>query len=434
MSAFWSIAVAMIVAALGLLGTALVRQRTLPELDRDAQNLRFARERLAELTVERGEGSLSDEAFEQAKLELEEGLLSDLGASRLAGAKTSALSRRLTAGALLVLVPLVAVTLYLSLGAPQYVDQGGPGAGADETPQMVHQAEGLPPIDQLVDKLKDSLNKHPDDPKGWYLLGRSYSSLGRHAEAAQAFEKVLSLVGENAGVMLSLADSLAMAQGGKMAGRPAKLVAKVLETNPSNPTALWLAGMVEEQKGDLEKALDDWKRLYPLLTDEEDSRRELRGMMEAVQTKLGRPLADLKLPEVASAAPAPASASATRTASAVSTGRSIKVKVSLAGSLSGRVGPSDTLFVFARAASGPPMPLAVARKKASDLPLTVTLDDSMAMMPSMRLSNFDEVSVTARISKSGRPMAESGDLQSSPVTVGRDQSGPLALVVSQAVP
>ncbi len=440
MSAFWSIAAAMLVAAIGLLAAALLRKREVHELDRDAQNVRIARERMVELAAEHEEGRLADGEFEQAKLELEQSLLGDLGATPPAAGKASALSGRLTAGGLLVLVPLVAIILYLSLGSPQYIDKRGPGAGADETPTMAHEAAGLPPIDQLVTQLKDKLAKNPEDPKGWYLLARSYSSLGRHAEAAQAFEKVLSLVGDNARVMVSLADALAMAQGGKMAGRPAELVTKVLETDPNDSTALWLAGMAEEEKGNLEQALDHWKRLYPLLTDDANARQELRGMMEAVQTKLGRPVADLRLAEAAPAPAAatqvtPVSSSATQaTPVSSSAGRSITVKVSLDGSLSGRVDPSDTLFVFARAVSGPPMPLAVARKKVSDLPLTVTLDDSMAMMPAMRLSNFDQVSVTARVSKSGQPIASSGDLQSDPVTVGRDQSAPLALVISQAVP
>ena len=97
----------------------------------------------------------------------------------------------------------------------------------------------------------------------------------------------------------------------------------------------------------------------------------------------------------------------------------LTVNVILADRLAAGLDGSETLFVFARAAGGPPMPLAVARKRVSDLPLTVTLDDSMAMAPGMKLSNFDRVVVGARISASGTATAGSGDLQgfSQPVPV-----------------
>jgi cytochrome c-type biogenesis protein CcmH len=429
MSAFWSIVAAMLVAVVGLLAAALLRRRNLRELDRNQQNVRIARERLAELEAEHQRGELSDETFDQEKLELEQTLLSDLDGSGSGAVHGSPLPGRLTTGGLLVLVPLVAIGLYLALGAPQYMDKSGPGAGADEPPMLAHSGEGLPPIEELVGKLEDKLKSNPNDPGGWYLLGRTYSTMHRYADAVKAYEKVLSLVGDNPKVMVALADSLAMSQNGDMAGRPAELVAKVLKQTPSDTTALWLAGMAAEQSGNLDQALDYWKKLYPLLASDAESQKEVRTMMEAVQTKLGRPVSDLKLAEAAPAAMSPGPGTP-----ASAGGRSITVKVSLDQSLSGSVSPSETLFVFARAVSGPPMPLAVARKKVSDLPLTVTLDDSMAMMPAMRLSNFDQVSVTARISKSGQPMASSGDLQSDPVTVGRDQSGPLALVISQAVP
>jgi cytochrome c-type biogenesis protein CcmH len=419
----------MLVAVLGLLAAALLRRRNLHELDRNQQNVRIARERLAELQAEHQRGELSDETFDQEKIELEQTLLSDLDGSSSGAVHGSSLPGRLTTGGLLVLVPLLAIGLYLALGAPQDMDKSGPGAGADEAPMLAHNGEGLPPIEELVGKLQDKLKANPSDPSGWYLLGRTYSTMRRYADAVKAYEKVLSLVGDNPKVMVALADSLAMTQNGDMAGRPAELVAKVLKQTPNDPTALWLAGMAAQQSGHLEQALDYWKKLYPLVASDADSQKEVRTMMEAVQTKLGRPVSDLKLAEAAPAAMSPGPGTP-----ASAGGRSITVKVSLDQSLSGRVSPSETLFVFARAVSGPPMPLAVARKKVSDLPLTVTLDDSMAMMPAMRLSNFDQVSVTARISKSGQPIASSGDLQSNPVTVGRDQSGPLALVISQAVP
>jgi cytochrome c-type biogenesis protein CcmH len=85
--------------------------------------------------------------------------------------------------------------------------------------------------------------------------------------------------------------------------------------------------------------------------------------------------------------------------------------VSLSPALAGKVRPTDIVFILARAAQGPKMPLAVLRKQVKDLPLKFTLDDSMAMQPQLKLSGFPQVVVVARVSKSGTPMAQSGDLQ-----------------------
>lgn len=113
----------------------------------------------------------------------------------------------------------------------------------------------------------------------------------------------------------------------------------------------------------------------------------------------------------------------------------LKLAVSLAPELAERLDPQATLFVFARAAEGPPMPLAVYRGKAGELPLAVQLDDSMAMMPTAKLSQFERWIVTARVSRAGQVQALSGDLQGT-LTVARDQLGDaaMALVINEVVP
>ena len=91
----------------------------------------------------------------------------------------------------------------------------------------------------------------------------------------------------------------------------------------------------------------------------------------------------------------------------------LQVRVSLNAALQDQAGPDDTVFVYARSVKGPRMPLAIVRKQVRDLPMTVVLDDSLAMSPAMTLSKFDQVTVGARISKSGNAMPQSGDLQGS---------------------
>jgi hypothetical protein len=112
---------------------------------------------------------------------------------------------------------------------------------------------------------------------------------------------------------------------------------------------------------------------------------------------------------------------------------SVAGTISLDPTLTGRVSPDDTVYVFARAAEGPRMPLAIIRKQVKDLPLTFSLDDSMAMNPNMKLSNFSEVVVGARISKTGNAMPQSGDLKgsSSVIKLG---SRDLKIIIDSAVP
>jgi cytochrome c-type biogenesis protein CcmH len=106
--------------------------------------------------------------------------------------------------------------------------------------------------------------------------------------------------------------------------------------------------------------------------------------------------------------------------------------VTISATLKARVTPDDTVFIFARAANGPPAPLAVLRKRVADLPVKFVLDDTMAMAPGMNLSSFDPVIVGARISKSGKPGRQPGDFEglSKPVKVGA--SG-LSIVIDQEV-
>jgi len=440
MSSFWLIAAAMLAAALGIFVLVLLRGRSLHESDRDQQNLRIARERLAELEAERQEGRLSQENFEQAKLELESSLLGDLSGGSSPDRSASPRAGRLTAGALVATLPIATVVLYLTLGAPELLTRGGQGpAEALANPHGVSADGRQPAIEELVGKLEQRLAENPDEPNGWLLLGRTYESLGRYADAAKAFERTYALVGDNPQVMLSLADALALAGNRSFAGRPGELIAKALALSPNDPTALWLSAMVAREKGDYDQSLAYFQQLYPLLASDPSSQEEVRGMIAAVQQKLGRPV-ELPSP-VRPIVPAAAMASAPRAAAsgagspaATAPGRSVTVSVALSQKLAAKASPSDTVFVFARAASGPPMPLAVARKRVADLPLTVTLDDSMAMMSQMSLSKFDQVRLAARVSKSGGASPSSGDLQSDSVVIGRDESGPVQLVISQVVP
>ena len=183
---------------------------------------------------------------------------------------------------------------------------------------------------------------------------------------------------------------------------PEKLVSRALELDPGNLKALALAGTAAYERKDYAKAAELWSRMLPLVPQgSEDARAIGENVAEA------RKLAGIGEP--------------TRKSETAAAG--VRGVVRIAPGLEAQVRPDDVLFVFARAAEGPPMPLAVLRKRASELPLEFSLDDSMAMAQGLQLSAFPKVIVTARVSKNGAATAQPGDLQGASAPVANDARG-----------
>jgi cytochrome c-type biogenesis protein CcmH len=463
MITFWLVAAALMAAGVLMLAPALLKRRATRDLDRDAQNVAIARERLRELEAERDRGELTPAAFEQAKLELERILASDLAGgdeaqTRGKGDKAGPLAL----GALLVVVPPITVGLYLALGAPQHVDVVGPGAGS-AAQVATHGAEGPQMnIEELLGRLEQRLAENPTDPEGWAMLARSYMALERYPDAVRALDKLRELVGDEPAVLIPLADAVAMTQGGQMAGRPTELIRKALEVDPENAIANWLGGNAAAEATDWQAAIDHWRKALAQVGDDAQSAEELQQRIADAEAKLGKSPSPATAPVPAgataqSSTPAPAAAPAQTTAAppaadatpqsvaesaaatpspqaSVQTAPAVQVQVSLAAELQARVVPTDTVFVFARAPAGPPMPIAAVRLQASQLPLTVTLDDSTSMMPAMRLSQFPEVRIEARVAKGGTPVAAPGDLRSQPATAKVGGGAPVALVIDTVQP
>jgi cytochrome c-type biogenesis protein CcmH len=205
-----------------------------------------------------------------------------------------------------------------------------------------------------------------------------------------------------------------MAQGQSLAGPPTKLIEKALAIDPNYPKALALAGSAAMERGDYSAAIRHWEHLLKgLPSDSEDAKMITGGLQQArqflAQSKGGKGMM--------LAQPEPEPEAMQRAASGK---ERISGSVTLSAAIKSKANPTDTVFILARAAQGPKMPLAILRKQVQDLPLQFSLDDSTAMAPQMKLSNFDEVVVVVRVSKSGNAMPQPGDLQgmSSPVKPG----------------
>ncbi len=418
MTSFWIAAAAMMAVALALLAPTLLGRKRLRSLDRREQNIQIARERLNELETEFGRGALSESDYEHAKQELEMALLNDVDDQTTSQDKHSLSASPITLALLIVLVPLFTILMYLEIGKPQALQTADASSQAAASPHAATGDQAALSIDDMLSRLEEKLRSNPDDAQGWYMLGRSYMSLGRYPEAINALSKTYELAGDQPTVMLSYADALAMSQGGRISGKPFELIKKALAITPNDPTALWLAGMGYEEQGEYERAVGYWRQLEPMLADNPESVTEVRRLIAAAEEKLGYTVETKTVQPIQTAA-SPAA---------------IRVQVNLSPKLKARASDSDTVFIFARAVSGPPMPLAVVRKQVSDLPVEVTLDDSMAMMPQMKLSGFAEVNVGARISKSGNAIPQSGDFKANESRVKTGSDAAVKLLIDSIVP
>ncbi len=391
---------------------------------RSAINVTVYRDQLAELERDLENDVISREQYEVGRQELEKRLLEDVAEAE-AGRDTASggAPSRKAALLLAVALPLLVVTVYLQLGNRAALT---PERAAQQSPMaQMSESEISAQIERMVQQLAQRLEKDPSDVEGWKMLGRSYIVLRRFDQALTALEKAVKLDGNDAQLLADYADALAMSSGESLEGRPMEMIQRALKLDPNNEKALWLAGTAAYERADFVEALKYWKRLQALVPPDSQAARTMESNIAEAQALLeGRK---------------PAGNDNTAMAGGQDKGtaggegiRQVSGTVTLEDGLRGQVKPGDTVFVFARAPQGPPMPLAILRTQVKDLPLEFTLDDSNAISPSMTLSRFSRVEVVARVSRSGDAMPRSGDLQGSSGVVGAGDK--VRIVIDHVIP
>lgn len=396
MTAFLVSVAALTAIVLLVLLRPLLRSRGGERVSRRALNIAVYRDQIAELDAELRAGALSAAEHDKARRELEARLLEDVAQP---AARPARRSGRWAAIALGLAVPVLALGLYGAVGNPGALV---PAKEAARTPEHgVTQAE----VEAMVAKLAARMREHPGEVEGWILLGRSYAALGRLDESVDAYAHAAKLEPQNADLLADYADVLSLAQDKRLIGKPEELIAKALKIDPRNVKALALAGTAAFQREDYKAAAAYWQRILPLMPPDSEDAKVLLANVNEARTRAG---------EAPIAAEAPANAAAAQAATPL-TGT-----VTLSAALAAKASPDETVFIYARAAEGPPMPLAVLRKRVRDLPAAFSLDDSMAMAPGLALSRFQKVVVGARISKSGSATPSPGDLQGLSEPVAND--------------
>jgi cytochrome c-type biogenesis protein CcmH len=428
MTAFWIAAGVLLAVALALLLPSLLRtsSRNQPDepLPREFANLDILREQLAQLDAELASGALDAGAHRSARAEIERRVLDEESgaATPAAGARTRAPRTALALG---LFIPALAIGLYALLGnrdalSPQVIAAAPPAAAASDS-----EVEAM--VEMLAKRL-ETMAGQPGELEGWVLLARTYGAMQRFAEADRAYERAIALAPQEAQLYADRADMVAMKQGRSLSGLPMQLVGQALQIDPNNLKALVLAGSEAFERADYAAAGTYWTRARVNLPADSELAANLDNSLAEVRTRTGGAPAQVA---AASAPAAPALKPAQEPPPVAGAVASVSGIVSLAPSLAATVAPNDTVFIFARAAEGPRMPLAILRHRASELPIRFTLDDSQAMSPEMKLSKFPRVVVGARVSKSGNAMTQPGDLIAAPVPGGGSE---LKLVIDQVQP
>lgn len=380
---FWLAAGLLLLVALSFLLIPVLRERRAQrEEDRTALNVALYQERVAELQSQQAEGVLDAAQMDSGRAEAARELLADT--EGVAPTRVSKLGKPLPLLAA-VLVPVLGLGLYMHFGAADKVELTREFAQAPQS------------MEEMTRRLERAVAAQPDSAEGLYFLGRTYMAQDRPADAAKMFERAANLAGRQPELLGQWAQAQYFADGKKWSDKIQVLTDEALKADPKEVTSLGLLGIAAFEGERYQQAIDYWNRLLEQLPANDKSREALQGGIARATEKLEASGGKVAQAPVAKTA-------------------LLKVSVDLASELKGKVQPGDSVFIFARAVSGPPAPLAAKRLTVADLPVTVELGDADAMMPQLKLSNFPEVQLVARVSRAGQPTA--GEW------VGR--SGPLA--------
>ncbi len=416
MTTLWLVVLLLLLATLLCLIPPLVRRAAPAGPASDASVRAFYLAQRDQLRRDRQNGSLSADGLARAEDELQRDLLQDLALRQQQAAPVRGQRAGVAAACLLsVLIPVAAVVLYGKLGNPRAAADVSVMAAAAEP----HAAETGDDMAVAINALAQRLRQAPDDADGWYTLARSYVTLGRYADAVAAYQQVLRLFPGQPAVLADMADALLSANRGEPDANAVEAVAQALATQPDQPKALALAGMMALRRGDAAEALAHWERLQALLPPDSEAARQIQSNIAQARAMAAGTTAGSNRALPASAG---TTAEAKPAGDAPASAARISGQARIADALRGQVQPGDTVFILARPVEGSRMPLAILQWRVSDLPRAFVLDDSSAMSPDATLSRASKVRVEIRISRSGTAAARAGDLSGvlPDVAVGAD--------------
>ena len=276
------------------------------------------------------------------------------------------------------------------------------------------QSAAGPDVAAMVAKLEKHLQDQPSDLTGWLMLGRSYLALNRLDDALVAYDHAHRLDGKNPEAAMGLGEAMSLRAGGEITPEASQLFEEALSEAPGNPQALLYGGFAAATRGDRVLARSRWQTLKSMHPPP-----QIEQMLDARIAELGPPgtgAAPEGAPAGTSASPA-----GTSTSDGGLSGAEVTVNISIAPALKSRLVPEAPLFVFAREPGSKGPPLAAKRLTSSAIGTQVHLSAADSMLPGRALVKGQQVSITARVSFSGKPVPSAGDLYGElSYDVGRD--------------
>lgn len=388
---FWGLMLLLLLVAIVIVVFPLLRVRQRQSLAYKTSNIQLHEEKLNELNLDLEEGRIDQAAYKIARQELDRELLQDTPIESKETAAhhytTEAKKHPALALAIAVFLPTLSFLIYTQLGMHSASEQ-----------EMVATEKAEPSVEEMVIKLEQYLEANKGDLKDWVMLGRSYKYLGRYGEAANAYAAA-NIIQPNPQVMLEHAEVLALMNNKKFNAEARELILNALEMSPNNVNTLWFAGVAEFQFGHYREAIEYLSQLSSAAAQDPEVDSSIRIYIQHAREQLiaaGEEVASMEelLP-------------ATQTAPVSQV--SLQVSIDISDEVRNKFSDTDVVFVYAKAAKGPKMPLAAQRLTLANLPTTVVLDDSMGMVEGMNLSAFNQVVISARVSKTGAAIAQSGD-------------------------
>ena len=384
MTQFWIYAALLLFAALMLLLWPVLRGRKdQAEEDRTALNIALYEEHIAELEAQHANGALSADQLKEGRLEADRELLDDTDVGRPKQSVNLGNALPLIAA---LLVPVAGLGLYMYWGASEKVEL------------TLSLAEQPKTVEDMIKRLEDTVRLQPESVDAWYFLGRTYMSEQRPKEAAHAYEKTIELVGRQPDLLGQWAQALYFANGNKWSAELQSLLDEALSQDPNEATSLGLLGIAAFEDKRFQDAIDAWTQLSKALDPQDPSYQAIQTGIERARSSLAEtPQANAETnatQDTAAAEPAPAAVSDYK----------LLIDVTISDEMLKQTSGTDTVFVFARAESGPPMPLAAKRLTVADLPASIALTDEDSLLPQLKLSSIGRVKLQASVSSSGDAM------------------------------
>ena len=420
MALMWASFVLLTLVALLFVVVPFFKRERIQRLDHNANSelIRIYHQRLDELKTDLDNQRIDAQMHDESVIEQKRRLLNELSPEKALNSKGNNRIFALTGAGFLIVLTAI---FYGYTGSQQQI-KGWHDAMANLKSYgeraVMQDGEPLTPneLQAFALALRTKLDQSGDDEVAWMLLGRVAMSLNEFDMAMQSFDKVLKMNPDNKQVLISYSQVLLMEGSDANMSRAATMLSRVLKAEPTNIDAISLLALIAYERKDWLQAKTAFEVLLASMQQNDPRYSMIAERIAEIDAHLNN------------------QQQVTNTEIAEALHSEIRITVDLDSALADSQPQNGTLFVFAKAASGPQMPLAVVKMTEYSFPLTVTLSDSNAMVEGLNLSSVDKIILTARLSKDATVVTSSGELEGKSGILERANVKEYALLINELIP